>query len=99
MKEFELKYGCNPNQKPAKIYMQDGSDLPITILNDPYVMGVMEFAVVRNNLYRVLITSISGLGNSTPQVNSDTPDEGESSIKALLNVKPWVVRDQTNIIL
>ncbi len=33
MKEFELKYGCNPNQKPAKIFMQDGSDLPIEILN------------------------------------------------------------------
>ncbi len=33
MKEFELKYGCNPNQKPSRIYMQDGSDLPITILN------------------------------------------------------------------
>ena len=33
MKEFELKYGCNPNQKPSKIYMHDGSDLPITILN------------------------------------------------------------------
>ena len=33
MKEFELKYGCNPNQKPAKIYMHDGSDLPLTILN------------------------------------------------------------------
>ena len=33
MKEFELKYGCNPNQKPAKIYMRDGSDLPIEILN------------------------------------------------------------------
>ena len=33
MKEFELKYGCNPNQKPAKIYMADGSELPITILN------------------------------------------------------------------
>ena len=33
MKTLELKYGCNPNQKPAKIYMQDGSDLPITILN------------------------------------------------------------------
>ena len=33
MKEFELKYGCNPNQKPAKIYMHDGSELPITILN------------------------------------------------------------------
>ena len=33
MKEYELKYGCNPNQKPSKIYMHDGSDLPITILN------------------------------------------------------------------
>ena len=32
MKEFELKYGCNPNQKPSKIYMQDGTELPIEIL-------------------------------------------------------------------
>ena len=32
MKEFELKYGCNPNQKPAKIYMKDGGELPIEIL-------------------------------------------------------------------
>ena len=32
MNEFELKYGCNPNQKPAKIFMQDGSELPIEIL-------------------------------------------------------------------
>ena len=33
MKEFELKYGCNPNQKPAKIYMRDGSELPLKVLN------------------------------------------------------------------
>lgn len=33
MKEFELKYGCNPNQKPSKIYMDGGADLPIEILN------------------------------------------------------------------
>ena len=33
MKEFELKYGCNPNQKPAKLYMHDGGELPFTILN------------------------------------------------------------------
>ena len=33
MNEFALKYGCNPNQKPSKIFMADGSDLPITILN------------------------------------------------------------------
>ncbi|MDO4394028.1 MAG: phosphoribosylaminoimidazolecarboxamide formyltransferase [Bacillota bacterium] len=33
MKDFELKYGCNPNQKPARIYMDNGSELPIEILN------------------------------------------------------------------
>ena len=33
MKEFELKYGCNPNQKPAKIYMENGEELPIQILS------------------------------------------------------------------
>ncbi len=33
MKEFELKYGCNPNQKPSKIFMENGAELPITILN------------------------------------------------------------------
>ena len=33
MKHFELKYGCNPNQKPSSVYMHDGSDLPFTILN------------------------------------------------------------------
>ncbi len=33
MKEFELKYGCNPNQKPSKIFMENGNDLPIEILS------------------------------------------------------------------
>ncbi len=33
MNEFELKYGCNPNQKPSRIFMKDGSELPITVLN------------------------------------------------------------------
>ena len=33
MKELELKYGCNPNQKPSRIYVADGSDLPITVLS------------------------------------------------------------------
>ncbi|MBQ5770234.1 MAG: phosphoribosylaminoimidazolecarboxamide formyltransferase, partial [Clostridia bacterium] len=31
--EIQLKYGCNPNQKPSQIYMSDGSELPIEILN------------------------------------------------------------------
>ncbi len=33
MNELELKYGCNPNQKPSRIFMQDGSELPIRVLN------------------------------------------------------------------
>ena len=33
MKKLELKYGCNPNQKPSRIFMRDGSDLPITVRN------------------------------------------------------------------
>lgn len=33
MKEIQLKYGCNPNQKPSRIFMEDGSELPVTVLN------------------------------------------------------------------
>ena len=33
MNELELKYGCNPNQKPSRIYMENGADLPIKVLN------------------------------------------------------------------
>lgn len=33
MQSLELKYGCNPNQKPARVFMQDGKDLPFTVLN------------------------------------------------------------------
>ena len=33
MKELALKYGCNPNQKPSRLFMEDGSDLPVTVRN------------------------------------------------------------------
>ncbi len=33
MNEMQLKYGCNPNQKPSRIFMEDGSDLPIQVLS------------------------------------------------------------------
>ena len=36
MTELELKYGCNPNQKPSKIFMANGKDLPIEVLNGKY---------------------------------------------------------------
>ena len=62
-------------------------------------MGVMEFGVVRNNLYRLLVTNVSGLGSAVLPADPDTPDEGETYLKVLLNVKPWIVRDLTNIVL
>jgi hypothetical protein len=65
----------------------------------PTEMGVMEFGIVRNNLYRMLITSVSDLGEGTPEIIPDTPDEGETYLRVVLNVKPWIVRDLTNIVL
>ena len=67
--------------------------------NKPTEMGVMEFGIVRNNLYRMLITNVSGLGYQAPVINPDIPDEGETYLSVILNVKPWIVRDLTNIVL
>ena len=47
MKEFELKYGCNPKQKPARIYMENGSELPIEILGGK--PGYINFLVAFNS--------------------------------------------------
>ena len=33
MNELQLKYGCNPNQKPSRIFMENGEELPVTVLN------------------------------------------------------------------
>ena len=41
MKELQLKYGCNPNQKPSRIYMENGSDLPVQVLSGS--TGVHQF--------------------------------------------------------
>ena len=40
MKELALKYGCNPNQKPSRIYMEDGSELPIQVLSANRVISI-----------------------------------------------------------
>ena len=39
MNELELKYGCNPNQKPSRIFMENGADLPIEVLNGKPVIS------------------------------------------------------------
>jgi len=63
--------------------------------HDNNLMGVMEFAIVRNNYYRMLVTSVKDLGYSGKAIiepNPDIPDEGEARLKVVLNVKPWVQR-------
>ena len=64
MKEFELKYGCNPNQKPARIFMNDGSALPIEILSGR--PGYINFLDAFNAWQLVLeLKSILGLPAAT----------------------------------
>ena len=51
MNEIALKYGCNPNQKPSRIYMADGSDLPVTVLNGK--PGYINFLDALNGWQRI----------------------------------------------
>ena len=51
MNELELKYGCNPNQKPARIFMKDGSDLPVKVLSGK--PGYINFLDALNSWQRV----------------------------------------------
>lgn len=57
-------------------------------------MGVMEFAIVRNNIYRLMVTNISELGTGTPEIDPEQPDEYEAYLKMDFNVLPWIVRNQ-----
>ena len=61
--------------------------------NNPTVMGVMEFGIVRNNIYSVNITSIKNLGPGTPDTKPD-PDENKAFLDVEFGVYPWIVRDQ-----
>ena len=65
------------------------------------VMGPMEFAIVRNNIYDLAVSGISGLGLSGADVpDPDAPDEdGEAKMNVVVKVKNWVVRKNTDIIL
>lgn len=56
-------------------------------------MGVMEFGIVRNNIYRLQVTNISDMGSGTPETDPD-PDEYEAYLKMNFNVLPWIVRNQ-----
>ena len=53
MKEFELKYGCNPNQKPAKIYMADGSELPVKTFQEDRDISISWMPLTAGSWYPI----------------------------------------------
>lgn len=69
---------------------------------DPNKMGIMEFAIVRNNVYQLEVTAIDDLGMADPFDSTTTPDEGDETglyMKVNLYVKDWVKRMNNNIVL
>lgn len=57
-------------------------------------MGVMEFGIVRNNIYRLLISKVAGLGSGDPFIDPDQPDENKAELDINIDVFPWAVRNQ-----
>lgn len=65
---------------------------------EPQKMGVMEFAIVRNNDYQVTVTGITALGDDTPGAAAEAIEASESYFQATLLVRPWVVRAQNAVL-
>lgn len=83
MNEFQLKYGCNPNQKPSRIFMADGSDLPIEILNGKpgYINFLDAFnswqlvKEVKENTGMVCATSFKHVSPTSAAVGKKLPEK------------------------
>ena len=74
MKELELKYGCNPNQKPSKIFMKNDAELPITVLNGK--PGYINFLDAFNSWQLVkeikdILGMIPGIGGKIKNLDID----------------------------
>ena len=83
MNEIQLKYGCNPNQKPSRIFMEDGSDLPVTVLNGK--PGYINFLDALNGWQLVSeLKKATGLPAATSFKHAD----GYAG-KNLLGRRPW----------
>lgn len=66
--------------------------------NNPATMGIMEYGIVRNNVYKLNVTSIKEVGANTPEIDPETPDETEKVYIAVsVTVKEWTVRSNENI--
>lgn len=61
--------------------------------NTGYTMGVMEFSIVRNNIYKVNITSVDGLGTGTPDVEPGVDDKYKAYLTVDFDIYPWYVRE------
>ncbi len=87
MKEFELKYGCNPNQKPARIFMENGKDLPIEILNGKpgYINFLDAFnswqlvKEIKENLGEVAATSFKHVSPTSAAIGKKLSDRLKKS--------------------
>ena len=84
MKELALKYGCNPNQKPSKIYMADGSDLPIKVLSGK--PGYINFLDAFNGWQ--LVRDLRRLPDFRPATSFKHVSPAGASVGLLLQ-KPW----------
>jgi hypothetical protein len=62
--------------------------------NNSTEMGVMEFDIVRNNIYRLSISKVAGLGSGEPYIEPEQPDEYKAELDININVFPWAVRNQ-----
>ena len=61
--------------------------------NNPNLLGVMEYCIVRNNIYRIQVTDIKGLGPGTPDTDIK-PVEDDVLLGINFSIKPWIVRAQ-----
>ena len=61
--------------------------------NNPTYLGVMEYSIVRNNIYRVNVTNIKALGPGTPDTDIK-PIEDDVRLDIAFSIKPWIVRGQ-----
>lgn len=62
--------------------------------NNSSDMGVMEFGIVRNNIYRLSVNKVSDIGTNEPSIKPEQPDENDAILKIAIDVFPWVVRKQ-----
>ena len=77
MKELELKYGCNPNQKPSRIYMEQG-ELPLTVLNGKpgyinFLDALNSWQLVRDLQKSLQLPAAASFKHVSPAAASSTP--------------------------